>query len=97
MAEQHVFYILGSIFFGLFAVIFLMTIALLMYISHVVSKIERLSQEIGREVLDAVRKTASYARHLGGYGLGGFVANAFRMHAKWRKHKASKYSEDDED
>lgn len=95
MAEQHIFYILGSVFFGLFAIIFLMVVGLIAYISSVISRIERISERVGREILDSVRETKGYLRSVSNYGnFSSLIGKAFRMHAKWRKHRAS--AEDDE-
>jgi hypothetical protein len=94
MAEQHIFYILGSIFFGLFAIIFLMVIGLISYVSSVISRIERISERVGRELLDSVRETKGYIRSISNYGsMSSLIGKAFRMHAKWRKQR----SFDDED
>lgn len=99
MAAQHIFYILGAVFFGLFALIFLMVIGLLSYISSVISKIERISRQVGDELLDAIRKTKSYAKYMGGgYGISALIGKAFRAHYNWKKKSSKKYAEDtDED
>jgi ABC-type transport system involved in multi-copper enzyme maturation permease subunit len=94
MAEQHVFYILGSVFFGLFALIFLMVIGLISYISSVINKIERISRQVGDELLDAIRKTKNYAKYMGGgYGISGLISKAFRAHYNWKKRSSKKYSD----
>ena len=98
MAAQHIFYILGAVFFGLFALIFLMIIGLLSYISSVINKIERISRQVGDELLDAIRKTKNYAKYMGGgYGITGLISKAFRAHYNWKKKSSKKYSVDDDE
>jgi ABC-type transport system involved in multi-copper enzyme maturation permease subunit len=97
MVAQHIFYILGSVFFGLFALIFLMVIGLLSYINRVINKIERISSEIGDEILDAIHKTKAYAKYMGGgYGIASAIGKAFNVHYKWKKSRKNSKTEEEE-
>lgn len=87
MNEQQIFYILGSVFFGLFILIFLASLALLSYIRYAVRKIERISSEIGEEILDTIRKTKKYAEYIGEFTVPAMLAKIFRARARARKRR----------
>jgi hypothetical protein len=67
-----------------------MLIGLIAYVSSVISRIERISERVGQEIMDSVRETKGYIRNITNYGsFTSLIGKAFRMHSAWRKYRSN--------
>jgi hypothetical protein len=98
MNIQEIFLILGSIFFGLFILLFLLAIIVILQVRSAFLRLEKLGQEIGEEVLDVARKTRKYAEYFSGFGISALVGKLFKAGVKARTQRGRHgKSEEDED
>ena len=97
MNTQEIFLILGSIFFGLFIFIFILVIAVVIQVRNALIRLEKLGQEIGEEVLDAVKKTKKYAEYFSGFGISALVGKLVKAGMKSRTQRNHRSKSEDED